>query len=417
MERFHGGSVARNRGGANAKANWLAGPEAGGTIAAVNAPVWDDHEWKPLPRLEGLVRADVCVIGLGGSGLAALEELTALGVSTVGVEAGAVGAGAAGRNGGFLLAGLAKSFHELVAQAGRDTAAALYRQTMDEIQRQAQGMPDIIRLTGSLRLAADAEELADCRNQLGALRADGFAAELYQGPEGEGILLPTDGVMQPLRRVRTMAQRLREHRVRLYENSPVRKLMPGSVVTAAGTVLCGTVIVAVDGRLEKIFPELGSRVRTARLQMLATAPAPEVNFPRPIYWRYGYEYWQQLPDRSIALGGFRDHALDAEWTHEVAPTEFIQGLLGKFLREHLKVRAPVTHRWAASVAYTADGLPVLEQVRDRVWAVGGYDGTGNIVGALSARAAARLACGQSSDWASRLAMARTPAPSHKRLQN
>ena len=400
------GSVARNRGGANAKANWLAGPEAGGSIAAVNTPVWDDHAWKPLPRLEGTVRADVCVIGLGGSGLAALAELTALGVSAVGVDASAAGSGAAGRNGGFVLAGLARSFHELVAQCGRDTAATLYRLTKEELQRQAQGMPDIVRLTGSLRLAADAEELADCRNQLAALQECGFAAEPYAGPEGEGILLPTDGVMQPLRRVRTMARSLRSHGVLLYENSPVRKLVPGSVVTDAGTILCGTVIAAVDGRLEKIFPELGPRVRTARLQMLATAPAPEVNFTRPVYWRYGYEYWQQLPNSSIALGGFRDHARETEWTHEVAPTKFIQDLLEKFLREQLKVRAPVTHRWAASVAYTADGLPILEQVRDKVWAVGAYCGTGNITGALSARAAARLAAGQPSDWASLLGTAR-----------
>lgn len=182
--------------------------------------------------------------------------------------------------------------------------------------------------------------------------------------------------------------------------------MPGAVVTDTGTVKCDTVIVAVDGRLEKILPELSPRVRTARLQMLATAPAPEVSFPFPVYWRHGFEYWQQLPDQSIALGGFRDHAIEAEWTQNAEPTESIQRLLDQFLREHLKVRAPVTHRWAASVAYTADGLPVLEEVREKVWAVGGYCGTGNIVGALSARAAARLACGETSEWADLLAKAR-----------
>jgi gamma-glutamylputrescine oxidase len=400
------GSVARMPCGANAKANWLAGTWLRGTIPGVNTPVWDDCEWKPLPRLEGTVRADVCVIGLGGSGLAALEELSALGVTAIGLDAGAVGAGAAGRNGGFVLAGLAKFFHETVAELGRETAAALYRQTADEIQRQAREMPGIVRLTGSLRLAADAEELADCGRHLAALRASGFAAEPYVGPEGEGLLLPTDGAMQPLRRVRAMARRLRERRVLLYENSPVRKIVPGSVVTEAGTVLCGTVIAAVDGRLEKIFPDLSPRVRTARLQMLATAPAPGVNFARPVYWRYGYEYWQQLPDRSVALGGFRDHALETEWTAAAEPTEFIQGLLEKFLRGRLNVQVPITHRWAASVAYTADGLPVLEPVRDKVWAVGAYSGTGNIVGALSARAAARLACGQQSEWAELLVKAR-----------
>ena len=46
-----------------------------------------------------MLRAQVCVVGLGGSGLAALEELRTRGVEVVGVDAVAVGAGAAGRNG------------------------------------------------------------------------------------------------------------------------------------------------------------------------------------------------------------------------------------------------------------------------------------------------------------------------------
>jgi glycine/D-amino acid oxidase-like deaminating enzyme len=375
----------------------------------VNTPIWDDRDWRPLPRLEGPVRADVCVVGLGGSGLAALEQLGTLGVTAVGVEAGMVGGGAAGRNGGFLLAGLAKFFNETVAEFGETAASAIYRQTAAEIQRQAEVMPGTVRVTGSLRIASDSAELADCERHLAALHYCGFAAEAYSGPEGRGLFLPTDGVTQPLHRVRAMARRLRQSEVLLYENSPVRKMVSGSVVTEQGTVFCDSVIVAVDGRLEALFPELEGRVRTARLQMLATGPAPEVDFSRPVYWRHGYEYWQQLPDQSIALGGFRDHALQDEWTMESAPSEFIQGLLEKFLREHLKVTAPVTHRWAASVGYTPDGLPVLEEVRPKTWAVGGYNGTGNIVGALSARAAARLACGQASPWAETIAGARAYA--------
>ena len=39
------------------------------------APVWDDGSWEALPRLEGDVTADVCVVGLGGSGLTAVQGL------------------------------------------------------------------------------------------------------------------------------------------------------------------------------------------------------------------------------------------------------------------------------------------------------------------------------------------------------
>lgn len=347
------------------------------------------------------------MVGLGGSGLAALEELRARGVDAVGLDAVAVGAGAAGRNGGFVLAGLAKFYHETVAQCGRERAAAIYRATAEEIRRQAAALPGVFRLEGSLRLAADAAELADCRAHQAALEADGFPVEWHRGPEGEGLLLPTDGVFQPLVRARTLAQRLGAQGVRLFERSPVREIAARRVVTVGGVVECERVIVAVDGRLEALFPrELAGRVRTARLQMLGTAPAPEVNFPRPVYWRHGFEYWQQLPDGRIALGGFRDHARDEEWTSHAEPTARVQALLERFLRTHVGVRAAITHRWAASVGYTPDGLPIFEEVRPGVWALGGYSGTGNIVGALCGRAAAAQACGESSAWADLLAGAR-----------
>jgi len=38
-------------------------------------------------------------------------------------------------------------------------------------------------------------------------------------------------------------------------------------------------------------------------------------------------------------------------------------------------------------------------VRPGVWAAGGYSGTGNVIGALCGRAAARLACGGTAEVA------------------
>ena len=51
-------------------------------------PVWEDGTWTPLPALEGDVTADVCVVGLGGSGLTAVHELESRGATVVGVDAG-----------------------------------------------------------------------------------------------------------------------------------------------------------------------------------------------------------------------------------------------------------------------------------------------------------------------------------------
>jgi glycine/D-amino acid oxidase-like deaminating enzyme len=131
--------------------------------------VWEDGSWTPLPALDGDVTADVCVIGLGGSGLTAVQELEAHGATVVGLDAGPVGGGAAGRNGGFLLAGLARPYHQAVAQLGRETSSGLYRRTLEEMDRTAH------RRVGSLRI--ETELLADCAAQAAALRADGFLRE------------------------------------------------------------------------------------------------------------------------------------------------------------------------------------------------------------------------------------------------
>ena len=199
-----------------------------------------------------------------------------------------------------------------------------------------------------------------------------------------------DGTFQPLERCRALATDAMQEGARLFERSPARDVAPGVVRTDAATVRARLVVIAVDGALDLLLPELAPEVRTARLQMLATAPTTEVRIPRPVYARWGYDYWQQRPDGVIALGGARDIGGDAEWTHDATPSDRVQAALEHRLRVQLGVHAPITHRWAASVSYTRDELPIVREVRSGVWAIGGYSGTGNVIGSLLGRGMARL---------------------------
>jgi glycine/D-amino acid oxidase-like deaminating enzyme len=369
-----------------------------------NRPVWDDAAALDLAALRGDVQADVCVVGLGGSGLSAVHELLSLGRSVVGIDAGAVGGAAAGRNGGFLLAGPADFHHDAVAKHGRERAVRLYGLTLEEIDRMAAEAPGTVRRVGSIRLAASDEELTDCRVQLDAMRADGLPAEWYEGPLGTGLRIPTDCAFQPMARARALARTVLDGGARLYERSPAIEIAGDAVRTPDGVVRCGAVVVAVDGALDLLLPELAPRMRSTRLQMLATAPTREVQVPCPVYARYGFDYWQQLPDGRLSLGGCRDLDMEAEWGHDATPTPTIQAALDRVLRERVGVReTPVTHRWAAVVGYTEDGLPVFGEARPGVWATGAYSGTGNVVGALCGRAAARRAVGLDSEVAELLA--------------
>jgi len=362
-----------------------------------NLPLWDDGASAGYPPLRGPAETDVCVVGLGGTGLTAVREALDLGLGVIGIDAGTIGGGAAGRNGGLLLAGVASFHHEAAAALGRDRARQLYECTLEQIARISEETPAVVRQVGSLRLATTPEEEADCLTQLAMLRDDGLPAADYRGPEGVGLLIPSDGAYNPLERCRILAGQLANRGAGLHEQTRALTVGPGAVETPQGTIRAGVVIVAVDGRLADVMPILSPRIRTARLQMLGTSPAPEVRIPRPVYARYGMEYWQQLPGGEVVLGGFRDLGGDEEWTHSDAPTGVIQDALEDFLRNGLRVRAAITHRWAASVAYHDSVLPILEEVEPGLWAMGAYNGTGNVVGALCARAAVQLAAGNRSE--------------------
>jgi gamma-glutamylputrescine oxidase len=367
-----------------------------------NAPIWGEHETLSLPALDGELDADVCVVGLGGSGLSCVRALLEAGQRVVGIDAKSVAGGAAGRNGGFLLGGLAMFHHDAVTRVGRRAAVAIYEQTLKQIDRMAEETPSAVHRVGTLRIATSPEEEGDCARQLEAMRHDGLPVETYTGLEGTGLLFPADAAYDPAARCRDLARQAIVSGARLFENSPALSVDEGRVATPSGCVRAAHIVVAVDGRLETIFPELTGQVRSARLQMLATAPALDVDVPRPTYARWGLDYWQQRADRRIVLGGCRDVGGDDEWTTDDRPTEKVQAALTSLLRERLGVTAAVTHRWAATVGYTPSGLPIIERVRPGVWAVGAYSGTGNVIGALCGRAVAEIITRGRSDVAALL---------------
>jgi gamma-glutamylputrescine oxidase len=368
---------------------------------------WDQDpivaDWPGFPALAGQVTADVCVIGLGGSGLAAIGEVLRRGLSVVGLDAGRVAAGAAGRNGGFLLGGPAIGVHKAASGWGLQAALALYLQTLEELQGLSELLgPDVVRPVGSLRLAglpgpdeaadeaADrAVERADCAEQLRVMAEHGIAAQWYSGELGEGLFLPDDAAMNPARRALGLAT-LYGTQATLFENSPVISIDSSTVRTPGGSVEASLVVVAVDGKLELLLPELAGTVRSTRLQMLATAPVNPGRLACPVYGRWGYDYAQQDELGRLYVGGGRDTDAENEWTTDTEPTPIVQAWIERIAARFAGDPVTVTHRWAASAGYTADGRPVVSEVRPRVVACGAYNGTGNLIGPIAAKAAVAL---------------------------
>jgi gamma-glutamylputrescine oxidase len=354
--------------------------------------VWDINVERPeFPQLTTSLEADLVVVGLGGSGLTALLHAAQRGLNVIGIDADRIAAGAAGRNGGLLLAGIADFHHNVRKDFGVERATALYQHTLDEMDRIEATTPEAVSRIGALRIGElhggeDPTELSDTYEHRDALIADGFPVENYKGEQGVGILIPTDGTFHPAKRAVLLANLATKAGAQIFTHSPAIKIESGLVTTEHGSIKAKHVIVAVDGNLGKALPDVSDLVQPTRLQMISTAPETKLKMRYAVYVRQGWDYWQQLPDGRIAIGGGRDLALEQESTDVVEPTQIMRDYLERKLQD-IGVTAPVEHHWAAIVSYTDSGLPIVKEVQPGVWAVGAYCGTGNVVGALLARSA------------------------------
>ena len=334
---------------------------------------------------------DVVVVGGGVTGCSAALTLAGAGLKVRLHDAREIAGGASGRNGGFALRGGAAPYDVTVETIGRDNAVWLWRETERVLDRLVGLAGDAARRTGSLRLAADDEERDELATELEGLREGGFAAEWIEEPlDGRfhaAIFHPGDAALQPARWVRRLAILAAEAGVDIREHSWVESL---------GDLDAEHVLVATDGYPSGLLGEIEGLIVPTRGQMIATEPLEERLFDCPHYGRHGFDYWQQTPDGRILAGGFRDSALQDEFTTDEVTTPQIQGALESFVADLVGRPVRVDYRWAGLFGLVMDFLPVVGRVPgdDRTWVAGGYSGHGNVLGLLCGELVAEAMLGR-----------------------
>jgi gamma-glutamylputrescine oxidase len=343
-------------------------------------PFWLEESRPTVPTRE-LDRIDIAVIGAGITGCTCAAALARAGKRVRVYDARGIGEGASGRNGGFALRGAAARYDVARETYGRDAARELWRRTEDAVDRLESIAGESFRRTGSLRLAADVEERVEITAEYEALREDGFAVEWRDElpelrPDFRGAIFhPTDGAVQPAGLVQRLATLASDAGVAFAEHHRVESL---------DALDAEQIVIATDGSGRGLLPELDEALWPARGQVIATAPLARRLFDCPHYARHGFDYWQQLRDLRVVLGGFRDFSILTEMTDDETTTEPIQEALDAFLMELLGELPEVTHRWAGIFGLTQDLLPLVGAVpgHDGLWVAAGYSGHGNVLGLL-----------------------------------
>jgi gamma-glutamylputrescine oxidase len=337
---------------------------------------WLDEEASAFARVR-VDAPDVEIVGAGITGISAALTLAEAGRRVRVHDAREVAGGASGRNGGFALRGGAMPYDQARDWLGADVAREYWRLTEASLDRLAPLAGDALRRTGSLRIAGDDEERDEIRAEYDALREDGFAAEwrteVVGGRFPAAIFHPADAAIQPARLVRGLAARAAEAGVEIVEHHRVESL---------DQLEAAQVLVATDGYPSGLLGELEGLIIPTRGQMIATEPVAERLFDCPHYGRHGFDYWQQLPDGRITAGGFRDFALDSEFTDSEETTPTIQGALESFVADLVGRPVAVAQRWAGIFGLVLDFMPVVGRLPgdERVWLAGGYSGHGNVLG-------------------------------------
>ncbi|MEO7001250.1 MAG: FAD-binding oxidoreductase [Ktedonobacterales bacterium] len=397
-----------------------------GSVSWWQAEVADESgSHRDYPPLREAIEADVAIVGAGITGVGLALWLARAGIRVVVLEGREIAAGASGRNGGFLLGGTSETYSATCARYGREMAQRIWRLSVgnhtiaEGLVRELadSGWTCAYARNGSLRIAATEEELAEVQASAELLRADGWPVELVERdslPERlQSAYLgasfhPSDGEIQPARFVHGLAGLAERNGARFYAQSPVTAVdRDNKGVTlhtfAGGRVQAPTLALATNAWLPQLGVMVGAdwlaRVITpTRGQMLVTAPVAERLFPCPCYADEGYQYWRQLADGRMAVGGWRNHSIETEYTGDETPGGAVQPLLDDFVHETLALpETQIERRWAGIMAFSTDGLPLVGALPDapNMYIAGGYTGHGNAYALASAQIVAALIQGKS----------------------
>ena len=359
------------------------------------------------------IDCDVCVVGAGIVGLYLARLIAGQGRSVCVLEARHVAAGASGRNAGMVLTGTAYYYHDALRVYGREMAREIWELTRHN-RDIARGLSDEFgtpwEQEGSLLLALDDTEAEDLERAADAMHDDGIPCTFtVKDPTNRGftaaLTQPEDAGIHPVRFAQALAS---SSGAVIYEQSEVFGLeqMPGGwyeVKSRRVTVRCGQVALCTNAYAPLLHPYFAEKVVPTRGQILCTEPLGVTMLTQMCYGDYGYEYFRQLADGRLLIGGWRHHFREAEVGYEDRTTPEVQGGLEGFVRRYFPeaARARITHRWSGTMGFSTDGLPLVGSLPDMpgVFFAAGFTGHGLGMGLATAeRLAGHMLFGKELQW-------------------
>lgn len=353
---------------------------------------------QPYPTLAGDVRADVCVVGGGLTGVNTALELAQRGHSVVLLEARRIGWGASGRNGGQLIRGIGHDVSGFAKYVGDDGVRYLQRAGLDSVTLVAERIRDLnidcdLRW-GFCELANTPAQFAAMAQEQEELNALGYqhqtrlvaasqihevvASDQYAG----GLVDMGSGHLHPLDLVRAEARAASALGARIFEQSPALRIEHGKRVVvhcAQGRVLADNLVLGCNAHLDELEPRLSGKVLPAGSYVVATEPLPESLAAQLIPQnmalcdqKVGLDYYRLTADRRLLFGG----ACHYSGRDPKDIGAYMRPKVLKVFPQLAQVR--IDYQWGGMIGITANRFPQVGRLKahPNVFFAQGYSGHG-----------------------------------------
>ena len=367
------------------------------------------------PVLDEHLRADVCVIGGGFTGLSAALNLAEQGLDVVLLEAERIGFGASGRNGGHIGSGQRKDALETEELFGYERSRELWdfseaakqeirdRVSQHEIDCDLQygqfvGVHKKAYIGWPQELAEALEARYDYPHAQ-AVSRDEVNNYVATNDFLEGLFDAQAMSIHPLNYGLGLARAAEEAGVRIFEQSRVtsyERSDPAQVKAGKGSVRTSFIVLACNGYLGKLESRVAGKIMPINNFMIATESLGEARARELLRdricchdTRFVVNYFRTSADYRLLYGGGENYR--AGFPKDIAG--FVRPYMLEMFPQLEDVRAE--YAWGGTLSVTVNRLPHIGRLKPNLFYAQGYSGHGvsiaNFAGKIVAEAIAGTA--------------------------